>query len=213
MRTGSAHVDRLVGITFDDGYANVLENAVPELLKHSFTATMFIVTERIGGTNEWDGEPKWPLMSARQIAQTAALGMEIGSHSSTHTHLAGLSAGRLRAEITDSRRQLSELLGRPIHGFAYPYGNMDASARQAVRETGYEYACAVGTPTASLGIMALPRISFGQRDGAVGMRAKTLLFKGHIVATGARMNLSGNRLARRAKRPLAAFARLSAHRG
>lgn len=39
----------LVGITFDDGYVNVLENAVPELLRHGFTATMFIISGWLGG--------------------------------------------------------------------------------------------------------------------------------------------------------------------
>ena len=52
----------LVGITFDDGYVNVLEAALPELLRHGFTASMFIISDRLGGTNEWDEGPAWPLM-------------------------------------------------------------------------------------------------------------------------------------------------------
>ena len=39
----------LVGITFDDGYVNVLEAALPELLRHGFTASMFIISDRLGG--------------------------------------------------------------------------------------------------------------------------------------------------------------------
>ena len=53
MRAGKERA--LVGISFDDGYASVLENAVPELLRREFTATMFIVSGLLGGTNEWDG--------------------------------------------------------------------------------------------------------------------------------------------------------------
>ena len=47
----------LVGITFDDGYVNVLEAALPELRRHGFTATMFIISGLLGGSNEWDNGP------------------------------------------------------------------------------------------------------------------------------------------------------------
>ena len=52
MRAGRQH--GLVGITFDDGYVSVLEAAVPELQRRGFTATVFIISGRLGGTNEWD---------------------------------------------------------------------------------------------------------------------------------------------------------------
>lgn len=42
---------------------------------------------------------------------------------------------------------------------------MDATAGRAVKGAGYEYACAVETPLAEIGIMALPRVYVGQRDG------------------------------------------------
>jgi peptidoglycan/xylan/chitin deacetylase (PgdA/CDA1 family) len=190
MRDGRAR--GLVGITFDDGYVNVLENAVPELLTHDFTATMFIVSGLLGGTNEWDGEPVWPLMSADQVAEVAAAKMEIGSHGVTHKRLPGLDAHRQQAEITESRSKLSELLGRPIRGFAYPYGAMDASARRAVRDAGYDYACSVITPNSDLGVMALPRIVFGQGDTPVKLAVKTVFFRGTIAAKGTWRTISGD---------------------
>lgn len=197
MRVGEER--GLVGITFDDGYVNVLENAVPKLLQHDFTATMFIVSGQLGGTNKWDGEPVWPLMSAQQVAEVAAAGMEIGSHSTMHTRLRGLGAHRLSAEISKSRSRLSELLGRPIRGFAYPYGVMDASARRAVQDAGYDYACSVVTPIADLGITALPRIGICQRDNSARMTAKRIFFRGNIAAKGGWMTISNNHLARGAK--------------
>jgi peptidoglycan/xylan/chitin deacetylase (PgdA/CDA1 family) len=174
----------LVGITFDDGYVNVLEAALPELRRHGFTASMFIISDRLGGSNEWDEGPSWPLMSADQVAELAAAGMEIGSHSATHRRLAGLDADQLRAEVTGSRARLAELLGTPIRGFAYPYGSMDAAARQAVRDAGYDWACAVEASMAELGFMALPRVYVGERDDARRMTAKRLLFRGQIAVRG-----------------------------
>jgi peptidoglycan/xylan/chitin deacetylase (PgdA/CDA1 family) len=214
MRVGRAR--GLVGITFDDGYVNVLENAVPELLKHDFTATMFIVSGLLGGTNEWDGDlgdPEWPLMSAQQVKEVSVAGMEIGSHGVTHPHLPDLGAHRLRAEISDSRSMLSELLGQTIRGFAYPYGMMDASARSAVQEAGYDYACSVVTPISDLGIMALPRIIFSQRHGSARMAAKRIFFRGETAAKGAWMSISKDQpLAREAKRRLSAITQPSAHK-
>ena len=141
MRAGRAH--GLVGITFDDGYVNVLEAALPELQRHGFTATMYIISDRLGGSNEWDEGPSWPLMSASQVGELAAAGMEIGSHGATHVRLAGLGAGQLDAEVGGSRASLGELTGAPIRGFAYPYGSMDAAARSrsATRATTTRVPC------------------------------------------------------------------------
>jgi peptidoglycan/xylan/chitin deacetylase (PgdA/CDA1 family) len=176
----------LVGITFDDGYVNVLKAAVPELQRRGFTASVFIISDRLSGTNDWDQGPAWPLLSASQVGELAAAGMEIGSHGATHVRLAGLDAGRLEAEVSGSRASLGELTGAPVRGFAYPYGSMDAPARRAVHEAGYDYACAVETPMADLGLMALPRIYVGQRDGAARLTAKRVLYRGYIAVKGRR---------------------------
>lgn len=177
---------RLVGITFDDGYVGVLESALPVLLDHGFTASMFIISGRLGGSNEWDEGPRWPLMSADQVREVAAAGMEIGSHGATHLRLAGIDADRLDAEVSGSKASLRKLIGAPVRGFAYPYGSMDAAARSAVYRAGYEYACAVNTPAGELGLMALPRIYVGQRDSARRMAAKRLLFRSYIAVRGRR---------------------------
>ena len=176
----------LVGITFDDGYVNVLEAALPELKCRGFTASVFIISGRLGGTNDWDEGPSWPLLSASQVGELAAAGMEVGSHSTTHVRLAGQPASQLETEVSGSRSSLGELVGAPVRGFAYPYGSMDAAARRAVRDAGYDYACAVQTPMADLGIMALPRIYVGQQDGAARMTAKRFLYRGYIAIKGIR---------------------------
>lgn len=182
LRAGRAR--GLVGITFDDGYASVLENAVPELARRDFTATVFVISDRVGGTNDWDPGTPWPLLSRAQVGELAAAGMEIGSHGATHTRLAGADVRSLETEVGGSRQRLSGLADAEIRGFAYPYGDMDAAARRAVREAGYDYACAVRTPRAALGLHALPRVYVGQRDGPGRMTAKRLLFRRYIAVKG-----------------------------
>jgi peptidoglycan/xylan/chitin deacetylase (PgdA/CDA1 family) len=171
----------LVGLTFDDGYINVLETALPELKRHNFSATAYIISDRLGGTNEWDEGPVWPLLSADGVRELAAAGIEIGSHAATHPRLAGIGPERLSAEVADSRISLATLLGTEIRGFAYPYGSMDAAARGAVREAGYDYACAVDASLPQIGLMALPRIYVGQQDDAKRMAAKRLSYRGRIA--------------------------------
>ena len=56
-----ARVGKVVGITFDDGYQNNVEYALPVLQKNRFTATCYGVSSMIGATNVWDAgkvEPK-----------------------------------------------------------------------------------------------------------------------------------------------------------
>ena len=188
MQAGRAH--GLVGLSFDDGYVSVLESALPELVRHGFTATMFIISGRLGGTNEWDEGPVFQLMSADQVREVAAAGMEIGSHSATHVRMSRLNGDRLEAEISGSRASLGELMGAPIRGFAYPWGSNDAAARRAVRDAGYDYACAVETPVPELGLVALPRIVFTERDGAGRMATKQFLFRPYTVLIGTRRQMA-----------------------
>lgn len=176
----------LVGITFDDGYVSVLEAALPELTRRGFTASVFIISGRLGGTNQWDEGPSWPLLSASQVAELAAAGMEIGSHGATHVRLAGLEARQLESEVSGSRTSLGQLTGVPVRGFAYPYGSMDAAARRAASGAGYDYACAVQTPLGDLGLMALPRVYVGQRDGRARMALKRFAYRGYIAVKGVR---------------------------
>jgi peptidoglycan/xylan/chitin deacetylase (PgdA/CDA1 family) len=171
----------LVGLTFDDGYTNVLETALPVLRRHGFGASAYIISDRLGGANEWDEGPVWQLMTGDQVRELAAAGIEIGSHAATHMRLAGASPAQLTAEISESRTSLAALLGTEIRGFAFPYGSMDAASRQAVRDAGYEYACAVEASTAEIGLMALPRLYVGEQDDARRMTVKRLLYRARIA--------------------------------
>jgi peptidoglycan/xylan/chitin deacetylase (PgdA/CDA1 family) len=184
MRAGQPR--GLVGITFDDGYASVLDAALPVLSRHGFGATVFVITGRLGGHNDWDEGTGWPLLSAAGVRELAGAGIEIGSHSASHVRLAGLEPGDLARQVRQSSADLAALLGREVAGFAYPYGVMDAAARQAVQDAGYSYACAVQTPLRALGYLALPRIYAGPRDTAARMTAKRHLYRGYIAYRGRR---------------------------
>ncbi|WP_189413760.1 polysaccharide deacetylase family protein [Streptomyces griseoviridis] len=167
----------LVGLTFDDGYADFTEHALPLLRRWGCGATLYVLAGRLGGDNAWDElGPRKPLLTADGVRRAAAEGVEIGSHGLTHTDLTRAGDRALRAETAASRDRLTELTGTAVTGFCYPYGRVDARAVDAVRAAGYGYACAVD-PGPLTGPYALPRVHIGQRDTAVRLLLKTRLHR------------------------------------
>ncbi|QMU78530.1 polysaccharide deacetylase family protein [Streptacidiphilus sp. PB12-B1b] len=162
----------LVGLTFDDGYADFAHQVLPVLEGYGFTATAYVVAGRLGSHNTWDADaPRKPLMSPEQVRAVARRGVEIGSHGLNHRPLRGLDPQQLALEAGRSREVLEDLLERPVAGFCYPYGALDAQAVAAVRDSGYSHAVAIDH-SALTGRWALPRSYVGDRDGAWRLRAK-----------------------------------------
>lgn len=169
----------LVGLTFDDGYQNFLEKAVPLLESHGFSATVFVVGDRLGGENDWvhsfDPRPPMKLMTADEIREASERGMEIGSHSMTHPRLSGLVPELLEDEVGGSRRLLGELLGQEIQGFCYPYGDLDQQALRAASRAGYNYACAWKTRIEH-NSYDLFRTPVDETDGLLRFRTKLRIY-------------------------------------
>ncbi len=67
-------------------------------------------------------------------------GFTIGSHTVTHPRLERIPIDAARAEISEGRRQLQDLFGQPVYGFAYPCGTYNEEVMEAVREAGHRYA-------------------------------------------------------------------------
>ena len=165
----------LVGITFDDGYREVLTHALPELRRHGFGATFYAVTGLLGGANVWDPPPRRELMTADDLRMLAGAGYEIGSHTVTHARLAGCDPAQLRREVSASRRALADLLDKPPRTFCYPYGSVDGAAVRAVREAGYAYASAVNRAPGLADTYARPRVGVSDRDHGFRFAARLFL--------------------------------------
>lgn len=163
----------LVGLTFDDGYADFTEAALPVLRHHGCTATLFVLPGRLGGSNDWDPDgPRRPLISEDGIRTARAAGTEIASHGLSHIDLTNADEERLRQETWHSRQWLHQLTGTAPQGFCYPYGTVDARVAGAVRAAGYTYACAIRPPTHLAGRYALPRTHISQADRSVRLKVK-----------------------------------------
>jgi peptidoglycan/xylan/chitin deacetylase (PgdA/CDA1 family) len=129
-------------ITFDDGYTCFDRHAWPILRALDMSATVFLVAGQIGGTNAWDREERQePLLDAERIKALQTEGVSFGSHSYAHLPLARISAERALEELSRSRAELGELLGRSVDVMAYPFSNQSAVVRGLARQAGYR--CAV----------------------------------------------------------------------
>lgn len=131
---------RVVGITFDDGYLNNLSSALPVLQELGFTATCYVVSGLMGGSNVWDhalGVQPAQLMTAAQVRAWSDAGMEVGSHTCTHEGLDQLSGPALQDQLQGSRQALEVLLDQPVQQFCYPFGVYRPEQVALVREAGY----------------------------------------------------------------------------
>ena len=156
-------IGKVVGITFDDGYQNSLINAAPILKKYNFSATCYLVSQRIGAYNTWDldkGLTKLHLMTQSEIQEWLNLGLDIGAHTQTHSLLEELSEQQAQEEIFNCKSELEQMFKVSIKDFCYPYGRFNEPLLNMVKEAGYTTATTMsrGRATSQSNKLTLPRI-------------------------------------------------------
>ncbi|BEE11329.1 protein WavL [Aeromonas dhakensis] len=141
---------RYLMITADDGYQDNLTRMLPLLEKYGYKAVVYVVTGE--GYNRWDVEQasnpdtRVDLMNGEQLKALVASGhVEVGGHTLTHPRLSTLAPEQQAHEIQENKRQLETLLGHPLLSFAYPYGDMDESAKAQAMAAGYRFAVATNS--------------------------------------------------------------------
>lgn len=134
-------------ITADDGYRDNLTRMLPLLEKYDMKATVYVVSNETH--NRWDTEhptnpdTKVPLLTADEIRILDASGrVEIGGHTLSHAKLDEIPEAEQSREIVENKRVLEEILGHPILSFAYPFGNLNESAKRQAMAAGYQFAVA-----------------------------------------------------------------------
>lgn len=145
---------RPVLITFDDGFQNFADHAWPILRANDLTAEVFLVTDLVGQSAQWDAVsgPPTQLMDAGTVRRLAGEGAFFGSHLATHRAIDGLSSADLAAELLRSRMFIERWTGRPIASFAAPFSVTDRRLGRLARECGY-------------------RIGFGGRHGPADLES------------------------------------------
>ncbi len=167
---------RSVMLTFDDGFADFPDYALPLLSRYGFQATMFVVTDFVGTNNAWDKDlgERIPLMDWATIAELPARGVQLGSHSSRHDPLVSLSSSKLAEDFCRSRLKFYEHLGEGARAVCYPYGLYDVGVLAVARGCGFRYGVTTEEWQASLGDdqLRLPRLEVRGSDTLADFAAK-----------------------------------------
>ena len=149
-RSAAPLPSRSVLITFDDGYRDTLENALPILRKHRYPAVMFVPIGYLDGSGPLPHEKRLAVRGIinrtvgwRELAELEAGGVRVESHGISHRPLAELELDQAAREIMLSKLRLEERLGRRVQAFAYAKGaeiHYEPVHRSLVRQAGYDVA-------------------------------------------------------------------------
>lgn len=120
---------KTVIITFDDGYADNYLYAFPILKKYNLKATFFVVSNFFGASQYY--------LTAEQIKEMSDAGMDIESHTETHSNLSQLPKEKLETELRGSRAKIEALIGKPVYFLAYPYGRYSPLVEAETKAAGY----------------------------------------------------------------------------
>ena len=167
-----------IAITFDDGYRDVLEHALPVLREHGFPSTVFVVPGAIAGVApfSWYGAGAMPPLAGwdELRAQERTGHVHFEPHTMTHPVLTTISLEHARSEIAESKQVVEEELGRPARIFCYPGGYYSPREVDLVRDCGYRAAvtCEFGANAAPFAHNELRRTIVERSDPLWLFRAR-----------------------------------------
>ena len=155
--------EKPIVLTFDDGYRSMYTTVYPLLKERGWSGTFYCIS-----AGRWSDN----FVSADMIAEMAAGGMEIGSHTDNHVELDSLSKERLIRELVDSKSILETITGQEITALCYPAGKYNADVEAAAADAGYLSAVTTrsGFSTKEQGIFALKRVRVSKDCGAAWIK-------------------------------------------
>ncbi|MEX0973212.1 MAG: polysaccharide deacetylase family protein [Solirubrobacterales bacterium] len=181
--SGGGRIDPTIFLTFDDGFRDNYETALPLLRTYGFSAFVFVLPPLVDG----GADLLWPEVAAECARYSETMrsvtwamleemkegGFEVGSHGLTHAHLSRLGPEALRDELSDSRTRIADRLGS-CDTLAYPFGDWNEDVASAAGECGYRFAFSLPTRSGQRAATphSIPRINVDYRDDATRFSAK-----------------------------------------
>ena len=186
MGNGNSLPERVVVLTFDDGFKNFYTEAFPILNDHGFRATVFLVTDFCGKHNDWAGNPpelpRSEILNWSEVRELSEKGVEFGSHTRTHPDLTRTSDAAMEDEIVNSKSALDDALGSETASFAYPFGRINDAAKRMVADNFKAAVSTVlGKVTSSSDLFSLERVdSYYLSDQRIFDRIETSSFDNYM---------------------------------
>jgi len=175
LADGPDSTNRL-SLTFDDGYADNVDEAVPIMSELGVTATIFVVSGAVAEQRRSSDSshllyPDRPMLSSSDLRELSGRGFTVGSHSHHHRLAAAEAANNPDSyadELAVSRARLESESGAPVRFFAYPNGQRGAFSRQTtalVEQAGFDAAFTTvwGDARHFRNRMTLPRCQMPER--------------------------------------------------
>lgn len=192
---------KCVVLTFDDGYTDFIDNALPILMRHGARATLYVVTGYIGGHAQWlpfETERSRPIMGWNDLEAVQGCGIEIGSHGHQHIELDTVRRPAAERDVRLSREVLTSR-GFSPQSFCYPFGYVTRRVRHVVAGAGFTTACMVGRGLADSDqdLLRIRRLAVDHRT-APGKLLRC--FHGPAVPPSARVREAGQPVWRFARR-------------
>jgi peptidoglycan/xylan/chitin deacetylase (PgdA/CDA1 family) len=132
---GDGAVPRIV-LTFDDGTKDFVTDVLPVLSRLGLPATLYVSPALVGR----EGYLDWNDLAL--VSRTP--GITLGSHGFDHQSLGKLDPGEVWLQVSRSRQEIEDRLGRSVASMAYPYGtrrDFNESVKRLVQKAGYQAAC------------------------------------------------------------------------
>jgi peptidoglycan/xylan/chitin deacetylase (PgdA/CDA1 family) len=165
-----------VCFTFDDGFVSTVENGVPVFERFKVPMSIYVVSECVGKTSQWEGKLARPLADWDRLREVQALGHEIGNHTANHPFMDQLSPSDQAREIRGCHEMLLSNGLKP-ESFCFPYGRLNEKSPSVLEDCDYQVGLALKKrlPRPTDSPLEQPRIVV-----AFGDALPLLLYKLHI---------------------------------
>jgi len=120
-------------LSYDDGRSEDRQ-LVKLMNKYGLIGTFHLNSNKLGTVG---------YLTKEEIRQVFA-GHEVSVHSANHPNLTALTKIDIVYEVVEDRKELERLMGYPVRGMAYPFGNTNELVIDAIKGLGIEYARTVG---------------------------------------------------------------------
>jgi peptidoglycan/xylan/chitin deacetylase (PgdA/CDA1 family) len=157
-------------LTFDDGFADNLHTLLPLLQDVGAPATVFVVSGWLSRPHPY--APRTRILTAGEVRELHANGVEIGGHTVSHPELTALSRDGARAELERGRQELEAIVESPVRVAAYPFGLAGSDTIAACAAAGFEAACRTSGAGSWTAPLNLPRQDMDNGCTLLSLRLK-----------------------------------------